>query len=91
MAYLLTRSEAYVLMCIYLIMEKKMKQVGRLLLIFLCSISYSHAEIVGEEVEYLAGGVLLKGFLAYENSNITKRPGILVVHEWWGQIGRAHV
>jgi dienelactone hydrolase len=64
--------------------EKKMKQLGKLLLIFLFSISFAHAEIIGKQVEYQAGGVLLKGYLAYDDSNVTKRPGVLVVHEWWG-------
>jgi dienelactone hydrolase len=37
-----------------------------------------------EEVEYAAGGVTLKGYLAYDTSIMGKRPGVLVVHEWWG-------
>ncbi|MCP3678273.1 MAG: dienelactone hydrolase family protein [Deltaproteobacteria bacterium] len=37
-----------------------------------------------EEVEYAAGGVTLKGYLAYDTSIQGKRPGVLVVHEWWG-------
>ena len=37
-----------------------------------------------EEVEYAAGGVTLKGYLAYDTSIKGKRPGVLVVHEWWG-------
>jgi len=28
--------------------------------------------------------MVLKGYLAYDDSIKTKRPGILVVHEWWG-------
>lgn len=41
--------------------------------------------IKGMPVEYTAGGVTMKGYLAYDESVIGKRPGILVVHEWWGQ------
>ena len=37
-----------------------------------------------EEVEYAAGGVTLRGYLAYDASIKGKRPGVLVVHEWWG-------
>jgi len=37
-----------------------------------------------EEVEYAAGGVKLKGYLAYDGSIKGTRPGVLVVHEWWG-------
>jgi len=37
-----------------------------------------------EEVTYRAGDVALKGFLAYDKSVQGPRPGVLVVHEWWG-------
>ncbi len=44
----------------------------------------SRAAIKGEEVQYTADGVTLKGYLAYDDVAKGKRPGILVVHEWWG-------
>ena len=37
-----------------------------------------------ETVTYTANGVTLKGFIAYDDNIKGKRPGILVVHEWWG-------
>ena len=37
-----------------------------------------------EEVEYSAGDVTMKGFLAWDANVSGKRPGVLVVHEWWG-------
>ncbi len=37
-----------------------------------------------EEVSYSANGIPLKGFIAYSQSDSAKRPGILIVHEWWG-------
>ncbi len=40
--------------------------------------------INGEEVSYGAGGVQLKGYLAYDAEQSGPRPGVLVVHEWWG-------
>ncbi|MEM7552179.1 MAG: dienelactone hydrolase family protein [Bacteroidota bacterium] len=42
--------------------------------------------ISGEELSYSAEGdsVELHGYLAYDKSIEDKRPGILVVHEWWG-------
>ena len=43
-----------------------------------------HAEIKTEEVSYKDGDVVMKGFLAYDDAIKTKRPGVLVVHEWWG-------
>ncbi len=44
----------------------------------------AHAEIVTKEVSYQQGSTTLKGLIAYDNSVEGKRPGILVVHEWWG-------
>jgi len=37
-----------------------------------------------QEIDYSSGGTALKGYLAYDDSVKGKRPGILVVHEWWG-------
>jgi dienelactone hydrolase len=37
-----------------------------------------------EVVTYMANGVSLKGFLAYDENIKGKRPAILVVPEWWG-------
>lgn len=41
-------------------------------------------EVVGEEVSYSTDTTTMKGYLAYDKNDTTKRPGILVVHEWWG-------
>ena len=42
------------------------------------------AKIVTERVNYSDGEIQMKGYLAYDSKIKTKRPGILVVHEWWG-------
>ena len=42
------------------------------------------AEIKGENVDYTANGTILKGYLVYDDAIKDQRPGILVVHEWWG-------
>jgi dienelactone hydrolase len=42
-------------------------------------------KITGKNVEYTAGGTTMKGYLAYDAKIQGKRPGVLVVHEWWGQ------
>jgi dienelactone hydrolase len=44
----------------------------------------AHAKVIGKNVDYTAEGVVLKGYLAYDDSIKSKAPGILVVHEWWG-------
>lgn len=42
------------------------------------------AGVVGQEVSYQAGDTTMKGFLAWDDEIKGKRPGVLVVHEWWG-------
>ena len=37
-----------------------------------------------EMVSYKAGNITLKGFVVYDKSVKGKRPGVLVIHEWWG-------
>jgi len=44
----------------------------------------SRAGVIGRQVEYSTDGVTLKGYIAYDDKSIEKRPGVLVVHEWWG-------
>jgi len=46
--------------------------------------SASRASIKTEEVNYSEGDTKLKGFLAWDDAMSGKRPGVLVVHEWWG-------
>jgi len=42
------------------------------------------AELKTQVVEYKAGGVVMEGYLAYDDASKDKRPGVLVVHEWNG-------
>jgi dienelactone hydrolase len=42
------------------------------------------AAIQTETVEYKDGETILKGHLVYDDSLEGKRPGVIVVHEWWG-------
>ncbi len=42
------------------------------------------AEIITKEVSYKQGSTVMKGLVAYDSSIEGKRPGVLVVHEWWG-------
>jgi dienelactone hydrolase len=44
----------------------------------------TQAEVTTKTVEYEYDGTKLKGFLAYDDSVKEKRPGVLVVHEFWG-------
>jgi dienelactone hydrolase len=40
--------------------------------------------VVAKAVEYRDGDVVLEGWLAYDDAVKGKRPGVVVVHEWWG-------
>ena len=42
------------------------------------------AEIVTEQVSYREGDTVMKGLIAYDDAIQGERPGVLVVHEWWG-------
>jgi len=42
------------------------------------------AGIQEEAVTYKDGDTVLKGFIVYDDARKAKRPGIVVVHEWWG-------
>jgi dienelactone hydrolase len=44
----------------------------------------AHAEVVTKTIEYQYNGMTMKGYLAYDDANKAPRPGVLVVHEWWG-------
>ena len=44
----------------------------------------SHAEIISKEIDYKQGDTIMKGMLAYDDAIQGKRPGVLIVHEWWG-------
>ncbi|MEM9921308.1 MAG: dienelactone hydrolase family protein [Bacteroidota bacterium] len=39
---------------------------------------------LGKEVSYQTDTTIMKGYIASDPSKSGKRPGILVVHEWWG-------
>ncbi len=47
-------------------------------------VTQAQAKVVGKEVDYQTGETTLKGYLAYDTTIKGKRPGVLVVHEWWG-------
>lgn len=55
-----------------------------ILILFVSLTSQAYSKVVGETVEYKADGTVLKGYIAYDDSIKGQRPGVLVVHEWWG-------
>ena len=43
-----------------------------------------HAQIIGKDVSYDMDGTIFKAYLAYDDNIKSPRPGVIVVHEWWG-------
>ncbi len=41
-------------------------------------------KVKGTEVTYATDSTNLKGYIAFDENSKEKRPGILIVHEWWG-------
>ncbi len=46
--------------------------------------TFVEASVQSKAVPYTIGQNSYEGFLAWDDSIVGKRPGILVVHEWWG-------
>src|SRR5690242_2076787 len=44
----------------------------------------SSAALREEKVSYSADGTNMDGFVVYSDSMQGRRPGVLIVHEWWG-------
>jgi dienelactone hydrolase len=44
----------------------------------------AQAAIKTQTIEYKHGDTVLEGYLAYDDAVQTRRPAVLVVHEWWG-------
>jgi dienelactone hydrolase len=51
---------------------------------FSCSNQNRETSIKTEEVNYSSDGTNLKGYIAYDENMEGERPGVIVVHEWWG-------
>src|SRR6266480_1261946 len=52
--------------------------------IALLSLSPRSATVKTRELEYRQGETVLQGFFAWDDTAKGRRPGVLVVHEWWG-------
>jgi dienelactone hydrolase len=64
-----------------------MPALSRFLITLVLIMGYAacaHAELKTEVVGYKDGDVVLKGYFVWDDAIKGKRPGILVVHEWWG-------
>ena len=53
-------------------------------LIAVAMVANAHAAIKEEPITYTDGEATMKGFVVYDDAVTGKRPGIVVVPEWWG-------
>ncbi len=53
-------------------------------LLLSCNNKKSSMNIKSENVSYQDDSVKLSGFVAYDSTITSKRPIILIIHEWWG-------
>src|SRR3974390_3484285 len=50
----------------------------------------ANAAIKEDPITYSDGEATMKGFVVYDDAVQGKRPGIVMVHEWWGITPHAH-
>jgi dienelactone hydrolase len=50
----------------------------------LATVAAAHAEVKQQPVAYRDGETTMKGVIVYDDAAQGKRPGIVMVHEWWG-------
>jgi dienelactone hydrolase len=68
----------------------KIKTLGTLVLlsVIIVSMSFNYTidkpKLKEDNITYMADGIVLKGFVVYDENITGKRPAVLVVHEWWG-------
>lgn len=60
------------------------RRIGAALFFAAALASAAQAAVREEPVTYKDGDTVLKGFIVYDDATGAKRPGIIVVHEWWG-------
>lgn len=65
-------------------MKKTIIYITVLIILFIFSGHTEASNVKGKEVRYSHNGVLMKGYLAYDETIKGKMPGVLVVHEFWG-------
>ncbi|HEY3078028.1 MAG TPA: dienelactone hydrolase family protein [Burkholderiales bacterium] len=53
-------------------------------------VTTAHAALKEEPVTYKDGDTTMKGFVVYDDAVKGKRPGIVLVHEWWGITKHMH-
>ena len=66
-------------------MSKRVAFVSFVLLtVSACATSPKTPDVRTRDITYTQNGTTLKGLIAWDENASGKRPGVLVVHEWWG-------
>jgi len=61
-----------------------MRPLSLIVAAFLSLTAMASAEVKTREITYKDGNVECRGYLAWDDALTGTRPGVLVVHEWWG-------
>ena len=66
----------------------RMHLLGALLTLAMTSTAFAATK--EEPVTYKDGATTMKGFVVYDDAVSGKRPGVVIVHEWWGITAHIH-
>jgi dienelactone hydrolase len=55
-----------------------------IMMVIMLAYTGARAGLRTERIEYKDGDVPMEGYLTYDDAVKGKRPGVIVVHEWWG-------
>ena len=53
-------------------------------LVALCITTTTFAAVQTKTIEYKVGDTVLEGYLAWDDAQDVQKPGVIVIHEWWG-------
>ncbi len=66
-------------------MDRTIKVMALILCALILGCAPKKPEVTEKAIEYKVNDTVMKGYIAYDANIKGKRPGILVIHEWWGQ------
>jgi len=49
-----------------------------------------YSAVLEQPVTYRTGDTVMKGYIVFDDASPSRRPGIVVVHEWWGITQHVH-
>ena len=67
-----------------MLIRRRLTLCSLLFVISACASAPTGPDVQTREINYTQNGTTLKGLIAWDNNAAGKRPGVLVVHEWWG-------